>query len=596
MATYYVKSGGGTGTGLDDANAWSYAKFNATTVSPGDTVLFKRGDTFTGTFTTSNNTSSPAVSYGAYGTGERPVISGFLTLSEWTLSSGNIYYASIDVPILNIVLIDDVIKSVSRYPKTGYLPYTSHSGNASITGAQIGSLPFNASGGELVIRKYRWITDRHPISSHSGSTLSFTTNNDYGNNSVYEPVNGNGFFIQNHIGTLTADGDWYYDNTNNRLYVYFSGSPSGRVVKAASLNEVLFNNYYSNFTFDSLIFEGANKSGCHHVGTGNTSYTNCQWRKQGGDGVYGIDTDTIDFINCSIEDCFNNGILFENNGHNTTITNLNIRRCGIIPGAGRSGEGAQVGISITGNGTTITESDLADIGYNGIAFYGSNVLVEDNDVDNFCLTKDDGGGIYTYNGGGTPTNRIIRGNRIRNAIGAFEGVESYYYEAFGKAAGVYLDNNSINTIVEDNDIYDGDWGGVVINENTGNEVQNNRVTNFRYQCLMMKYDSSKLRNLLISNNRFICESSTQYGVMIVLFSATDNPYLFGVIERNTYSKPGNNTMIGIDRRYNTTTSEYTMPEWRSLFGVDKHSTSNPKLARLNGDYLTHNNKLIVISQ
>ena len=92
---------------------------------------------------------------------------------------------------------------------------------------------------------------------------------------------------------------------------------------------------------------------------------------------------------------------------------------------GASSDPTYNGVYIVGNGTTVKNCVIAQSGWQGIEFMGSNVLIEQNFIDSFCMVKDDGGGIYTYNGGNSPvSNRIIRNNIILNAIGAFAGAES----------------------------------------------------------------------------------------------------------------------------------------------------------------------------
>jgi len=56
---------------------------------PGDSVLFKRGETFYGSITIlkAGTTSLPII-FGAYGTGEKPVITSLVTLGSW-VSKGN---------------------------------------------------------------------------------------------------------------------------------------------------------------------------------------------------------------------------------------------------------------------------------------------------------------------------------------------------------------------------------------------------------------------------------------------------------------------------------------------------------------------------
>ena len=89
---YYVAEGGDDeATGLVGFPWETIAKVNSFSFSPGDSCFFNRGDTFTGTLTplTSGNSSS-YITFGAYGTGARPIITPNAVVGgvTWTLYSG----------------------------------------------------------------------------------------------------------------------------------------------------------------------------------------------------------------------------------------------------------------------------------------------------------------------------------------------------------------------------------------------------------------------------------------------------------------------------------------------------------------------------
>jgi hypothetical protein len=109
-ATYYLDSvnGNDSRSGTSEAQAWkTIAKVNTIgrngTVYPGDTVLFKRGGIWRETLTLfdlsggkqcSGNAQNP-ITFGAYGTGAKPVISGADPVTGWTAYGGNVWQASL---------------------------------------------------------------------------------------------------------------------------------------------------------------------------------------------------------------------------------------------------------------------------------------------------------------------------------------------------------------------------------------------------------------------------------------------------------------------------------------------------------------------
>jgi hypothetical protein len=102
---YYVSAtGSDAAAGTSQSTAWkTLSKASSFTFAANDSILLKRGDVFFGAITANRNN----LNYGAYGTGARPVITGFVTLSGWTLVSTGIYKASLSAKShLNMVALN----------------------------------------------------------------------------------------------------------------------------------------------------------------------------------------------------------------------------------------------------------------------------------------------------------------------------------------------------------------------------------------------------------------------------------------------------------------------------------------------------------
>ena len=574
QSVYYVKpDGSNSANGLSEDSAWNPDKLNASRIPSGSTVLFQKNSRFN--FTLKIEQSN--ITYGGYGTGTDPVISGFTTLKTWTKLSGHIYYASLDVKTLNMVTVDGTIKPMGRYPKTGYLAYTSHNNNNAISGASVSTIPFDPTGGEVVIRKDRYILDRHPIASRAGNTINYSIQQYYyGNSNTYSPQDNNGYFIQKHLGTLTADGDWFYDATSKRLYVYFGmDAPESKLVKASFLNTNVVVNTMKGIKFNNITFEGANECGAYNVGATDISYNNCTWINQGGDAIWGGDVDFLSINGGEISNSLNNGIRIEYDGNNTTINNVKVENSGIIAGAGRSGDGAQIGIFVYGQANKITNCSIINSGYNAIDFSGGeNTLVENNFIDTYCKIKDDGGGIYTYNS----TKSIIRNNIVLNAVGAYAGAEWGYWEPHGKAAGIYLDNGvkNHNITVSNNTIAHGDWAGIFVNNNGDNKILNNISYDLFYPLFIADFDG--LRNNEIFDNQFIAKKASQYPFHIEMGFA-DNLSQLGRFDRNIFARPiDDNNTFSIYRNYNSARGrqQISLENWKSLTSLELNSKKSPK--------------------
>lgn len=578
MSTYYVKTGGGTGTGLDDANAWSYAKYNATNVAAGSVVLFKRGDTFSGAFTTRTGSVGNIVSYGAYGSGANPIITGLQQLSTWTLSSGNIYYADFDISTnLNLVVIDGVVKTMGRYPNSGWLQYTGHTTNTVLTGPTIGTIPFDATGGEAVIRKVRYIIDRHPISAHSGTTLTLSTTTLYGGSITRAAVNNNGFFIQNHLSCLDTDGDWYYDKVAKRLYVYFTATPSGRVVETTLVDKLFTVSSKSYITFSDIDFIGSNTQGASINGGANIVFTSCNFYKHGQTALYCNGIATMSVTGGTISNCLNDGIWVEQTGTDVTIDGVTLNNIGTVAGSTRSGDGAAQAVVINGETTIVKNCHITNVGYNGINFNGSNALIQGNFIDTYCTIKDDGGGIYTYSLGVTVSNRIVQNNIVINAIGAQAGTDAYVaYENYGKACAVYLDEGANHTIVQNNFLAHGEWAGVFNNNTSTNEIKDNLIYNFSKQIWFWEFASGGIRSNVITGNTLIARTATQKTIAVKLYES-DNISLFGTFDNNVYARPiDDTTTIEVYRDYSGGGGELniSLATWKATYLLDTNSVKS----------------------
>ena len=98
-ATYYVDcaASGDSGAGTSTAAAWkTIGRVNGARFNPGDSILFKRGCTWREKLEPpSAGASGNPITFGAYGTGANPVISGADLIVGWTLDSGSVYWATL---------------------------------------------------------------------------------------------------------------------------------------------------------------------------------------------------------------------------------------------------------------------------------------------------------------------------------------------------------------------------------------------------------------------------------------------------------------------------------------------------------------------
>ena len=126
---------------------------------PGDSVLFKRGDLFSGSIViTKSGNASSQITFSAYGQGVKPVISGLTSLASWLSQGSNVWEA--DCPAcganVNNLLLNNSSQQLGRYPNLkdanrGYLFFEAHNSNTQSTDNQLPAIP-NWTGAEVVVR------------------------------------------------------------------------------------------------------------------------------------------------------------------------------------------------------------------------------------------------------------------------------------------------------------------------------------------------------------------------------------------------------------------------------------------------------------
>src|ERR1035437_11036443 len=127
-ATYYFSSSIGSDSyssiqAQNQATPWqTIGKLNSimSSLLPGDLVLFKRGDTFSGTITVGiSGSSGHPITFGAYGDRKSKVIlDNRLTITGWVSLGGNIWEAS-NASLQSqpsSLFVDNKPMSLGRYP------------------------------------------------------------------------------------------------------------------------------------------------------------------------------------------------------------------------------------------------------------------------------------------------------------------------------------------------------------------------------------------------------------------------------------------------------------------------------------------------
>jgi len=582
---YYVSaSGNDSANGLSSSTPWkTLSKVNAEfeRLLPGDRILFNRGDTFYGTLIISKSGSSAgSITIGAYGSGSNPVLSAFTVISGWTDEGNGIYSKSISVESApNVVTVDGVIVPMGRYPDKEWLSIDSYSGTSSITDAALSSSP-DWDGGEVVIRKNHWVIDRNPIASHSGTTIY------YNSASGYSPIKGFGYFIQNHLRTLTTPGEWYYNG--GKFYMYFgSAGPSGKVVRVSCLDQNVNIKLKDHITLSNLTLEGANKSSVFISSSSYLTIQNCNISYAGNRAIdggvnSGKTSQGFKLINNNINDILNTAIILAGEFQNSLISGNNISNISMIPGMAGSGDGQSIAISLYGSGHTVEYNRLTNLGFNAIDFSGNYIKIRYNFINNWALVKDDSGGIYTSaQGSNYWAGTEIVGNIILNGLGAPNGV----VVTDERVQGIYCDHHNRDILIKGNTVYNCGMGIYIKNAHEIKIHDNVLFANRENQLHAnhtSAYEDSPLRNIDIRGNIMVSKSPDVKIVDFNTYVDEDDLRRFGTADNNYYARPINDANAN-NRTLRTTVNWYgvssndgyrSVSEWSSWTGQDANSSKS----------------------
>jgi parallel beta-helix repeat protein len=555
---YYVSnSGNDKNTGATSAMPWlSIAKVNSifSALKPGDRVLFRRGDTFFGTLKISaSGLPGAPITVGAFGNGKNPIITGFIKLTEWVNEGKGIYSKSVtSESATSLVIIDTIQFAMGRHPNSSYLIYESHKANLSITDKQLTNSP-NWTGAEVVINKQNWLLENYLITNHYGNTIEYKNNG-----SDDKPDDNRGYFIQNDLKTLDTYGEWYFNPSAGKLYIFFGNiNPETKTVRVASVNYLIYNPAKNNITIDGLSLEGSIKDAVCLAWSNECIIKNCSVKFSGQSGLDIRGTNNMIFNN-NISWCNKAGIFVE--GPNSRIIQNSLQYIGIIPGSALI-DNISEGIFVGGENSLIQFNSINNVGRMGIRVgSGWMTQVKNNFINNFLLTLNDGGGIYID--GKLERPRIVEGNIILNGKGNSVGSSP-------AACGIYLDEYSCNVLVKDNTVAYNSYG-INLHKANSNTIINNLTFGNKVQIALHNTDFlPTIYGNKINNNIFV--SSENSSLAIFFNSKTDDIRFFGKADDNYYVIPADNDKLFYTFSPFTGKRFRTFSDWQAFSHQDANS-------------------------
>jgi hypothetical protein len=564
---------------IDKLNSFS------SNLKAGDQILFKSGDTFYGAISiTKSGTTSAPITFSSYGSGAKPVISGFTTVTSWT-SKGNGIYESNALPAgatINMVVINGKEYAMGRYPNAnssngGYLNFESHGTNYIKDNENPLSSSWN--GAQLVVRTNRYTMERSTITNVSGTTISYSPSFHSGLTDKF------GYFVQNSIKALDQFGEWYYNPGTKKIDVYFgSSSPNSNTTVQVSTKEILLTLQGSNMVVNNITIRGANKYGIwgDRSGMSNLQVKNCTIEFSGVDGIAIAQRQDFVMDNTTIINSNSVGVSFYTRNNNPIVKNSTIQNSGNFQGMLQGDNAGKYAMGIySTEGLTATNNQVINTGYVGILFMGSNNLIQNNLIDTFCTLLDDGGGIYTTNytpkGQQAPyvTNRRIISNIILHGIAAKAGAYSSN-DNYAPTEGIYMDANTMNVDILNNTIAYCSDGAIYVHNTKNYNIIGNVLYNNNARQLGLQHDNNGTFGVsggIIRRNQLFSQSASQY--VLSLQSKDNDMGNFGSFDSNYYCRPSNEDKINVTNWFVNKESWYNLSGWQSAYSKDLHTKKTP---------------------
>lgn len=571
---YYVAQAG-TGSGVTAADPMSPADFLLETLVSGDTVYFKRGDTFE--FGEYDITAS-GVKIKAYGAGASPIFDGSTSISGLSWASlGSDIYSTAMVTEPSWIWIGGICAKMAQ---SNDITITSRPSTTQIgvTHATVSGFP-NLIGSYLVARESNFKFSRLvTVTGYNGAgTITIDLPISVGSASVPN-VN---LALLNRADYLNGNNQWYWES--GTLYVRAAASPSTLNIRVGAYDYAFrdegnttfrnleIKNYYQ---FGITSFNGVTDAeglNIHDIrDTGVVIQKAVDGANISGNTLLRCGNNAIAMRSCSNSTFNRNTIsspgMQDNYGWHTWQSGASYfnqpNGCGIVQMIDPDDD------AISGTNCQYEYNVITNTCYCGISqAVGSDEIVRYNSISDICNRLVDGGGVYTFH---------FRDYNVPNdnAEIAYNTVTDDNHAV--SVIGIYLDNRTTNANVHHNTVSGFEWG-ILQNWGTeGHTIEDNNIIDNTYGVVFRVSDSpiglydNEGMNL---NRNVIASGKNQKALLFRVQSGsfpTWSPFTDGGADNNTYIKnaaPNSTFIADSDNQGNN----LTLAALQAAYGEDAAS-------------------------
>ncbi|HEC84294.1 MAG TPA: right-handed parallel beta-helix repeat-containing protein [Thioploca sp.] len=578
--TYYVSSSDGNDAndGTSEATPWqTIDKANSVILDENSSLLFKRGEVFRGGINTKKFRAG--ITFGAYGTGENPIIAGSVEIKGWTKTTPGSKVYEADVSALPLtdngiehLFVNGELMTIARYPNVdspadkNWLNVDASAGKDAFTDPALVaySKPDGYwKGATLRIRTYSWYYKVFEITGYKASNGKITAAGSGLGGGAF-PLDEWGYFVDGKLEELDHPGEWYYDADAKKVYIYpkNGANPNNLLVEGSTYGTGVSVYWHEdNSTVENLTFRHFTSKGVSIIISDNITVRNCHFEYNTiGVSLYkGADVlITGNTFDHQLSTAVGLGAPSDFDVKNSTAEQNQITNTGMFPLYCSRYDGTcyGIGISASGKGFTVRQNTVENTGWNGIYLKGDGYhLAENNVVRNALALLNDGGAISLQADG-----NIIIGNFLLDTSGNVDESNGCAttnqtpcnrHTSYGMGIGVDYSNLE-NTVIEGNTIANNADVGIRLRGYINTTVRDNVLYNNDPQIRMEIKDKPSHSNVVEDN---IVYSLKPDQIGLDLRGETN----YGTFNKNFYCNPYNEVALSRAGK------KYALPHWQKAF-------------------------------
>jgi len=554
---YFSLAGNDANTGTTTADPFqTIMKLNTLTLAPGDSVLFRAGDTFRGQINLHQGGSSGSpIVFSQYNSGRKPVISGAVPLNRWDTAAGK-FIDTIHTQVRNL-FIDDVEMPLARYPNSGFLKLDSASATI-IYESQLSDPAGYWDGAKICIRTSQWSWEKSAVATYTPGQITLTTP------VTLNAPDGYGYFFYDFENALDTSFEWVYDTTNDvvKLIMPPGDTPSLHTCEASIFGAgIRIFPGLSYISIRNLVFEKQFQAGVVIADSSNQNVIigNCGFNRQYN---YGVQVNGSNHIiqNCSFREIDGHAVDVSN-GKLVRVHHNTFRRIGQYRSSGIGGQTnfSAIALNFT-DSCMIDHNSIDSTGYCGISADGTHHLVERNIVSHAMMLLNDGAPIKTFGAG---SHDIIFRNNI---VSASNGNTAGAFRATFQTPGYYFDLDAHHCSLLNNTVYNQTPKGIFQNGGSHDNVIRGNVVYGSTLLIDLNgaQGGSGISNDTIEHNVFFARDTSAY---ILRETSQSASFAFGYLDSNYYFNPYDSSRIAY-RIQSSSRTNYSLYDWQTLTGND----------------------------